>query len=306
MHPRMRGRVAATARMILALMLALATSEIVLRFVGRPKKHDFYGSCDNQTGQPDARLGWVWRGPYTRTVMQGGRPIDFAFDEHHDRVASPEARENPQRPTVLLVGESITAGHGLTWDESLAGLLGAALDMQVVTLGVDGYGSDQAFVRLYDALPRFSHVVAIVTLFFPELVTRVGWDDRPRLAFEGDVPVVSPPTMSFWRDLRVVRVVTDLLPHRDYASIELTREIFAQTTRLARQRGARAIFVTPQLGRSRPGDAYLVDQLLVRRGLDVIDPDWHYETLPGDSHPNANATREMAAAIVKAVRVAVD
>jgi hypothetical protein len=297
------GRAVASARVALALALGLGVSEVALRALGMPKKHDFRGSCDNEMGQPDSRTGWVWRGPYARTVNQGGRPIDFAFDEQHDRVRAPGVEEDPQRPTVLLAGESIMAGHGLTWDESLPGLLGAALGVQVVTLGVDGYGSDQAFVRLFDALPRFEHVVAVVTLFFPALVDRVGWVDRPRLAFDGDQPVVSPPQPGFWRDLRVVRVATELLPCRDEVTVERTGEILRQTARLARARGARPLFVTPRLGQERSrDDAALIDALLVRQGLEVVDPDWEYETLPGDNHPNAAATRRMAEALVAALR----
>jgi hypothetical protein len=95
--------------------------------------------------------------------------------------------------------------------------------------------------------------------------------------------------------------VSDLLPYRDEASIELTGEIFRQTARLARSRGARALFVTPQLGYGRPrGDGYLVDDLLTRQGLEVVDPDWDFEPVaPGDLHPNARSTRTMAAAVVK-------
>jgi hypothetical protein len=296
------GKALASARVSLALVLALGVSEVALRALGMPRKHDFTGSCDNQMGQPDSRTGWVWRGPYARTVNQGGRPIDFAFDEQHDRVKTTGDPEDPLRPTVLLAGESIAAGHGLTWDESLPGLLGATLGVQVVTLGVDGYGSDQAFVRLFDALPRFEHVIAVVTLFFPALVDRVGWVDRPRLAFEGDQPVVSPSRPGFWRDLRVVRLATDLLPYRDEPSIELTGEILRQTARLARARGARALFVTPRLERERSrDDSALIDELLVRQGLEVVDPAGPYETLPGDNHPDAAATRRMADAVVEAL-----
>jgi hypothetical protein len=301
--PNLMAKGLASARVALAIALGLGVSEVALRALGMPKKHDFRGSCDNEMGQPDPRTGWVWRGPYARTVNQGGRPIDFAFDEHHDRVRAPGDTEDPERPTLLLAGESIVAGHGLTWDESLPGLLGAAMGVQVVTLGVDGYGSDQAFVRLFDALPRFAHVIAVVTLFFPALVDRVGWVDRPRLAFEGDQPVVSPPRPGFWRDLRVVRLATDLLPYRDEASIERTGEILRQTARLARARGARPLFVTPRLERERSrDDSALLDEVLVRQGLEVVDPSWEYETLPGDNHPNAAATRRMAEAVVEALQ----
>jgi hypothetical protein len=172
-----------------------------------------------------------------------------------------------------------------------------------VTLGVDGYGCDQAFVRLYDALPRFSHLTAIVTMFFPALVDRVGWVDRPRLEFVGDEPVVSPPRPGFWRDLRVVRLATDLLPLRDEASIELTGTIFRETVRLAESRGARALFLTLHLEHGGGGSApQLVQHLLVRPGFEVVDTGWTVESLPGDNHPNAAATRALAAAVVSALR----
>jgi hypothetical protein len=303
MRTRLAEALASAGRVALAVVLALGVSELVLQWRRVPKKHDLAGSSDPEMNQPDPRTGWVWKGPQTRTTTQAGRSIDFAFDEHHDRVRAAGDAEDPARPTVLLVGESIMAGHGLTWDESLAGQLGAALGVQVVTLGVVGYGCDQAFVRFYDALPRFRHVIAVVTIFFPDLVDRVGWVDRPRLSFDGDQPIVSPPRPGFWRDLRTVRVASDLLPYRDEASIELTGEIFRQTARLARTRGARAIFVTPRLGRARPPeDADLIDELLSHQGLEVVDPDWVFEPLePGDLHPNARATRTMAAAVAKAL-----
>ncbi|HEY3815742.1 MAG TPA: hypothetical protein VGL81_01145 [Polyangiaceae bacterium] len=294
----MRGRV------LLAVVLALVVSEGLMRWWGVPKKHDLEGSCDPGMNQPDARTGWVWKGPFTRTTTQAGRSIDFAFDEHHDRVKAAGVAEDPEKPTVLIVGESIAAGHGLTWDESLAGRVGAALGVQTVTLGVVGYGCDQAFVRLHDELPRFHHVLAVVTVFFPGLVDRVGWFDRPRLSFDGDEPVVSPPRPGFLRDLRLTRVVSGLLPYRDDAAVELTGAIFRQTARLARTRGARALFVTLHLGRGkRPrADADLIDALLTRQGLEVVDPDWVFEPLePGDLHPNARATRTMAEAVVKAL-----
>ncbi len=294
----MRGRV------LLAVALALVVSELVLRWAGLPRKHDLAGSSDPEMNQPDPRTGWVWKGAtYTRRTIQAGRWIDFAFDEHHDRVREAGDTEDPESPTVLIVGESIAAGHGLTWDESLAGLVGSALGVQTVTLGVVGYGCDQAYVRLYDALPRFRHVLAVVTVFFPGLVNRVGWVDRPRLAFDGDVPVVSPPHPTFWQDLRLTRLVTDLFPYRDEASLELTGAVFRHTATLARTRGARALFVTPELGRVRPpDDASVIDALLTRQGLEVVDPDWVFEPLePGDLHPNARATRTMADAVVKAL-----
>jgi hypothetical protein len=289
-------------RIALAVVFALAASESLLRAVDHPKKHDFKGSCDNEMGEPDARIGWLWRANFEHTVMQGGRAIHFAFDAHHDRVSRPGVEEDPDRPTVLLVGDSFVAGHGLEWRESLAGLLEEALRIQVVDLGVDGYGSDQAFLRLVDAIPRFRHLVAVVTLFRPDMVERLAWSDRPQLSFESDVPAVSPRTPGFLGDLRVVRVIADLLPYRDEGSIQLGGHIFRETARLSAARGARAVFLTPTLARSwPPSDGYLVRELLTAEGLETVNPDWQYQPLLGDNHPNPASTRRLAAALIEAL-----
>jgi len=287
----------AALRVAAALVLALVTSEASLRAMNVPHKHDREGSCDNQTSIPDERAGWVWRHGYVRDVLQGGRLVHFAFDGHGDRAASEQFVEDPEAPTILFVGESIVAGHGLQWNETLPALVGDALHVQVVDLGVDGFGSDQAFIRFVDALPRFNHVVAVVTLFFPALVERVSWRDRPRLAFDGHLPQVSPPCMGFWDDLRLVRLASSLAP-LDASAVALTGQVFLETARIAKEHGARALFLTPYFPDGWPrGGQHLVDQLLVEPGLTVVDPSWGYEPLPGDNHPNAASTRRLAAAL---------
>ncbi|MGH7296499.1 MAG: hypothetical protein ACRELB_16295 [Polyangiaceae bacterium] len=175
----MKVRVAAAA------VLALVTSELLLRGVGLPRKHDLAGSCDPMMTEPDARTGWRWRPSFTIVREQGGRRIPFAFDADADRAPAPGWAPEPSKPTILFAGESIVEGHALLWRETMLALVSAALDVQTVNLGVQGYGSDQAFVRLVDALPRFEHVVAVVTLFFPGLVDRELVDEllvRPGLA----------------------------------------------------------------------------------------------------------------------------
>jgi hypothetical protein len=155
----------ACARVLLAVALAFVVAEAALRRSHAHLQHDLRGSCDDRMAEPDARLGWVWKAGFAYTAVQGFRRVSYAYDAWRARAPRPDAPVDPERPTVVLVGESIMDGHGLQWEESLPALVGAALDVQVVDLGVDGYGCDQAFVRLVDALPRLSRVVAGVTLF---------------------------------------------------------------------------------------------------------------------------------------------
>lgn len=296
-----RREAAGLARVAGAVVLALAVSEVALRIAGAPRLHDLRGSCDDRLAEPHPRYGWVWKAGFAREATHGWRSVEYAFDAEHDRARSAAAAPDPARPTILFAGESIVAGHGLAWDETLPAIVGDALGVQAVDLGVDGYGSDQAFLRLVDALPRYEHVVAVVTLFFPGLVDRVAWPDHPRLDFDGHAPRVTPPTGVACGDLRLLRLAREALPYRDEGAIQLTGAIFRETARLARERGARALFLTPHLGRAANGDRYLVDELLVKQGLAVVDPDFRIEPIRGDGHPNAASTRRLAELVVAAL-----
>ena len=59
------------------------------------------------------------------------------------------------RPTAIFAGESVIFGKGLTWEESIPAQVGAMLGVPTANLAVDGYGTDQALLRLQAELPRF-------------------------------------------------------------------------------------------------------------------------------------------------------
>jgi hypothetical protein len=45
-----------------------------------------------------------------------------------------------------------------------------------------------------------------------------------------------------------------------------------------------------------------VQELLAKEGLTVVDPDFHFEPIPGDNHPNVASTRRLADAVVEALQ----
>jgi hypothetical protein len=288
-------------RVISAAALALLASEILLRLIGIPKKHDLSGSCDVRLSEPDARYGWVWKPAHHDTRNQAGRVVEYAFDAERHRAPSADAKPDHARPSILFVGESIIEGYGLDWPETLPAIVSSALDVQPVVLGVDGYASDQAFARFYDTLPQYEHVVAVVTLFFPRLVDRVAWVDHPRLSFEQGEPKVLPGPPGFWSNLRVTRVARETWPWRDAGAVRLTGQVFRETARLAEARGARALFLATHTreGWSR-ADADLVDTLLVKPGLDVLE--LGFDPINDYVHPTPASTRTMAEAVVAALR----
>jgi hypothetical protein len=206
------------------------------------------------------------------------------------------------KPTILFVGESLTAGHGLPWEETYPAIVGRELGVQVANIGVHGYGFDQAFLRLHDLLPSFEHPVAIVSLYLPFMIDRSEEDTHRHLRFFDHEPVLEP-LHGFWQDLRLARAWRAMQPYRTDAPYGLAATIFRETERLARERGIKAFFVAPNQGWGRPRpDQAVLDELFTRQGLRLIDADFGFTMLPNDVHPDTASTRRLAEIVVAALR----
>ena len=166
---------------------------------------------------------------------------------------------------------------------------------QSANLAVHGFGSDQAYLRLENELPRFRRPLAVVSLFMTALFGRNLDDDRPHL---GPGLVWLPADQRG----RLASLATLLVPYRTDETVErgvmVTREVLRATVDLARARGATPLIVVPQFG---PEGA--AEQALRRRifdGTDLpyvrveIDEAWR---LPWDRHPNPRAAHAIASGI---------
>src|SRR5436190_1777598 len=138
---------AAHQAVAIAAALALVASEFVLRHA-QLRPAEWLGRDQEPRRMADARLGWRFVPARTGHGTIGGRTVDYAFDAAGYRVRRENEPVDPDRPTILFTGESVMFGKGLTWDESIPGQVGAMLGVQSANVAVDGYGSDQAFMRL--------------------------------------------------------------------------------------------------------------------------------------------------------------
>lgn len=95
--------------------------------------------------RPDPELGW--------TIVPGGRTPDGRYEANAQAARARQdvvyATDPPAgRRRLVAVGDSFTHGDGVTneqtWAHRLEQLRG---DLEVVNLGVPGYGTDQAFLR---------------------------------------------------------------------------------------------------------------------------------------------------------------
>jgi hypothetical protein len=280
---------------LLAAVLALGASELVLRHVHlRPS--EWLGRDQEPRRQPDPRLGWRFVPSRSGQSTIGGRVVDYTFDAAGYRVRGPGEPVDPERPTILFTGESVMFGTGLAWEETVPAQVGAMMGKQSANLAVDGFSTDQSFLRLQTELPRFRQPVAVVAIFMTTLFGRNLDDDRPHLA----PGLVWLPGVAHGRLRSLVQLVA---PYRSHGTVErgisVTREVLRATAELATARGAVPLVLVPHFG---PEDQ--VEQTLRRRILDEaglqyvlvgIDPAWR---VPSDVHPNARAAHGMATAIV--------
>ena len=283
----------------LAAALALAASELVLERV-HLHAAEWVGRDQEPRRQADARLGWTFVPSRTGHSSIGGRVVDYTFDAAGYRVRRSDEPVDPERPTILFTGESVMFGKGLTWDESIPAQVGAMLGTQSANLAVDGYATDQTYLRLDAELVRFRQPVAVVAIFMTTLFGRNLDDDRPHLG-----PGLEwQPAVSHGRLRSLVQLVA---PYRSDDTVErgiiVTREVLHAIRERARARRATPLILVPQFGPEDRVEAALRRRILDEPGLPYvlveIDPAWR---IPGDVHPNAYAARAIAAAVAARLR----
>ena len=284
------------ARIILPIGLALVVSEVVLdrKFTFAANERQAH---EEPLRQPDPKLGWTFAPSRQGQIMVGGRNIAYAMDSRGYRVRAGDTQVNTDLPAILFTGESIIAGYGLNWDESIPAQAGALLKMQPVNMAVFGYANDQAYLRLAAELPRFRKPVAVVSLFIPSLFVRNLGDDRPHL---GPGLVWQPGIHRWW----LSTILRSLVPYHSDAEtergIQATRAVLVATAALARKHGAVPFVVDPQYGPEAPVEHMLRQRILEQPGIRIdtvrvqLDPSWR---LKGDLHPDPRAAHAIAMAI---------
>ena len=285
---------AACLRLGLAVGLALGTAEWMMG-------HNFtHAAAEAQPGeepprQPHPRLGWVFTPAHDGRTIAGDREIAYSIDRLGYRVPSQGTPVDVNLPTLVFTGESIIAGYGLNWEETIPAQVGAALNIQSANIAVFGYANDQAYLRLQSELPRFRQPRAVVSLFIPSLFARNLGDDRPH---QGPGLAWKPAVHRLW----LSSLLRFLLPYHSETQIEQgiqnTSAQLMATTELARRHGAIPLVVDPQFGPETPVERMLRRRILDEPGIDYVrvklDPSWH---LKDDLHPDPRATHAIAMAI---------
>jgi hypothetical protein len=282
-----------------AIVLALTASELALQRVHfRPTEWRILD--EEPRREPDATLGWKFIPNRTASATSAGRTITYSFDEFGYRVGHDGAGVDVDRPSILFGGESVMFGDGLTYDESVPRQVELMLGVQAVNLGVYGFSSDQAYLRLRNELPRFRRPVAVVAPFLTTLFGRNLDTDRPHLTSG----LVWQPARE---RSRIVRLTGLFFPFRRDDTVErgiaMTREVMRAIVNLARSRNATPLIVVPHLGPESDPERTLRHRILDEGQVPYVfvqlDPSWH---IAWDHHPDARAARAIADAIATRLR----
>lgn len=303
-----RAAAASLAGIVIAIGASLAVSELYMRRLydrlalgGQPLPD---GRRDALMSRVDPRLGWSYFPGRTTWVEMGGRRISYAIDSDGDRTASTNDLPDPARPTVLFAGESIAFGYGLPYEETFPFLVGRDLGIQTVNLAVVGYGNDQAYLRVLDALERYRRPLAVVTLFTPGQIRRNVDMWRPHLALAPDGALALVPPSPGPRIAKLLQA----LPTHGNDALRVTAAILHATAEAARARGAFPLFVVTNYGpaclHEDGEEAWIVEELFLRQALTFVRVDLEAEDLlPGllERHPGPRGARKIAAAVERAL-----
>lgn len=295
-----RATLGGVLRALLAVALALTAGELILRAYP-PHPHDADPLETEPRQRPDRLLGWTFVPARSVSAREAGRLVSYSFDAAGLRVPARATAVDLDKPTLVFTGESIMAGFGLSWQETIPARVGALLGAQSANLAVFDYSTDQAYLRLAAELPRFRRPIAVVTLFMPSLFDRNLLHNRPYLSAGN----VWHPAQPHWQLTELLRW---LIPYRSNSVIEQgiieTRGSLRALVALARARGAEPLIVVPQLGPESREEQMLRKLVLDEAGLPyvhvMLNPSWH---LPGDSHPDPRAARTIAVAIARRLAV---
>jgi len=162
---------------------------------------------------------------------EAGRRVSYSFATPRHRGVAP-GRGRHRAATLLFTGESMIAGFGLAWEETIPVRVGALLGTQSANLAVSDYSNDQSYLRLAAELPRYREPVAVVTLFMPSLFDRIS--STIARTWQRDWSAAGRPALALAALLRW------LIPYRSSAAVEQgitrTRDSLRALVDLARAR----------------------------------------------------------------------
>lgn len=294
------------ARIGIPTVLAVLACEYILRAKHLP--HDAPRPLDLPDSHEVEPYGWVHDPSRTKTLTYGTHRTTFFADADGNRVRSAGEIVDRSKPTILFAGESMTLGLGLEAEQTYAARVGDALGVQSINLSVTAYGTDQAYLRVRDELPRLGRAVAVVMLVAPVQLVRNTDGRRAHHVPRDDgtfEEIAREP--EWWSSSPLHKLFDSVVGYHSAEAIRIARATIAATSRDARAHGAYPLFLMTNWGPpclpddtgSPPLEHALFDGLDAPHVRVDLDPTWWDEAA---DHPDARAHVRLADAVVDALR----
>jgi hypothetical protein len=291
-----RSAAMATGRSLLAIVLAVATADGIMRFLRA-----------RAAPPPPVAVDTAARPKKETTIEIRGHAVAYAFNADGLRTRTSDEAVDHSAPTVLFGGESLMLGYGIDYEDTIPVRVGQSVGLQVANLAVSRFGLDEIYTRIKDYLPRFEHPVAVVTMVVYNILFRLDEDWRPRLVLDatGNL-VMTPAGEGFFYSSPLYRKFRDVYHSSEAA--ETARFLLREIDQMVRRAGAKPLFVFTQCAwdicrDGPPGHQWLREYLREGLGLDYVDVEYDRDLhQPGDFHPSAQALGPYYEAISGALR----
>jgi hypothetical protein len=286
-------------------VLALLACEVYLR--KRPlAKQPPPVTPDHPEAVEDPRYGWGHVPSHTTTLRYGEKVILAHTDADGDRVRNAGDAPDPSLPTILFLGESITSGIGLEYDETYPAMIGERLGVQTVNMGVHGYGTDNEYLRLQYALPRYAKPIAVVALVIAEQLER-NVDDAKQVRFVLANGALRPEGAApeLWRTSPIKDLFGRVTRYHSDDAIALTRALLRGIRDQARAKGATPLFVLTHWGKpclpDETGEPSIERTLFEGEDLPHVTVDLRGTWVPSIQHPGPEGHKRIADSVIRAL-----
>ena len=143
----------------IAFSLVLLLAELVYRRLA-PAYLEELGVDEARLHTYSARLGWVPRHGYRSTLARADTSVNDRG--YRGRLHGPKAAG---RTRIVVVGDSVAFGYGVADDATFPAVLERTNGrVEALNLAVQGYGTDQALLRLQDEAPGLQPDVVVASV----------------------------------------------------------------------------------------------------------------------------------------------
>lgn len=291
---------------IIGIFFGLLLTEMLLQLSGYP-----YMGCmrvedisEYRIGRFDPTLGWTYSAPHSTTLDEH---VTYAFNKEGYRTQDIYRVTDFSKPRILIVGDSFLFGDGLNFEDTFGAHLERLLGhkYEVLNFAVQGYGLDQAYLRLRQLMPIYKPEFVIVDIHEDQDYRNANRDRRALFScsrFSGTKPVFSirnnqltqiyAPERFETYDVPKLRLVwrrfEDAMRQKYTNKIALSESLYGAMKRFATEQNATLIEINYLL----PLRQYQTELV---SSPSAIVADYGSMYLQEDGvHPNALATERMA------------